>query len=311
MSTQLQTPEFVYMNGKLTRWDDATIHIGCEAVTRGLNVFEGLKGYWQENGRYAIIFMERHFKRLLRSARLMHLPCPWTYEECEAAIHELAGRLLTREQDMWVRVTLLGIEGHWGQETRSDMVITAYQQSKERPLPISVGISTWRRSSDSSLPYRIKTSSNYQVARFARIEGSARGCEEMVLLNADGRVAEATGAAVVMVRDGVIYTPPSTEGALESITVDFIEDIANSMNIKFVRRPIDRTELLVADEIALAGTLSELIPVKAIDGFDIDPDGPVLSAVRKRFFDLVRGRSNDLEVEFSFVPENQICSRNV
>ena len=302
MRVKLQEPEFVYMGGKLTRWDDAVLHIGCEAVTRGLNVFEGLKGYWHENGRFGIVFMERHYKRLLQSAKLLHLPCSWTYNEYESAVHELVGTMLTPEQDMWMRVTLFGVEGHWGIDTRSDLVITAYHQTKNPPAPISLGVSTWQRTRDVSLPYRIKTSANYEIGRLARIEGRARNCQEMVLLNADGRVAESTGSAVIMVRDGVIYSPPSTEGALESITLDFVEQIANSLDIEFVRRPIDRTELLIADELSLAGTLAELVPVKAIDGSAVDPDGPVLSRLRQRFFEVVRGESEELDAESSFVP---------
>ena len=88
-----------------------------------------------------------------------------------------------------------------------------------------------------SLPARIKTGTNYQVGRLARIEGRALGCSDMVLLNQWGRVAETTGACILMVRDGVVYTPPATEGALESITLDLVEALAKSMKIPFVAGP--------------------------------------------------------------------------
>lgn len=308
MGTKLQKPEYVFMNGTLTPWDDAVLHVGCEAVNRGLNVFEGLKGYWRDDGRFGIIFMERHYRRLVRSAELLHLPCPWSYEEYESAVHELVGALLTDEQDMWMRVTLFGVEGHWGLDTRSDLVVTAYHQTKDLPSAINLGISTWQRSSDAALPYRIKTSSNYEVGRLARIEGRRQDCQEMVLLNAAGRVAESTGSAVIMVRDGVIYSPPSTEGALESITLDFVEMIAASLDIPFVRRPIDRTELLIADELSIAGTLAELVPIKQIADKAVDPQGPIIARLRQRFFDVVQGKSDVLDPECSFVPEGKIRS---
>src|SRR4030042_130234 len=250
---KLQKPEYAYMQGKLIPWDDAVLHVGCEAATRGLNVFEGIKGYWQKDDRFGIVFLERHYRRLLRSAKLLHIPCPWTYGEFENAVFELMGALLTKEKDMWIRTTLYVIEGHWGEGTKADLVMTAYHQEKEQQKPINLGISTWQRSIDSVLPARIKTSTNYQVGRLARIEGRSRGFEDMVLLNTWGRVAEATGACVVMVREGVICTPPATEGALESITLDFVEGLAKSLEIGFVRRPIDRTELLIADEISFCG----------------------------------------------------------
>lgn len=308
MAVKLQEPEFVYMNGKLTKWADATLHIGTEAVTRSLNVFEGLKGYWHEDDRFGIVFLRRHYERLLRSAKLLHLPCPWSYEEYEAAVHELLGALLTREQDMWVRVTLFGVEGHWGQETVSDMVITAYNQKAEPPAPIRVGISTWRRSGDNMLPYRVKTGANYEVGRLARIEGAGRGYSDMILLNAAGRISEATASCVVMVRDGILYTPPHTEGSLESVTLAFVEKISKALGYEFVRRPIDRTELLIADELALVGSLAELVPVEEVDGFKINSDGAILSNVRKKFFETVRGADEELDAEFSFVPNEKIRS---
>ena len=78
---KLQEPKFVYMNGKLRPWREAVLHIGCEAVTRGLNVFEGIKGYWQVDGAFGVVQLRRHYDRLLRSARLLHIPCKWSYDE--------------------------------------------------------------------------------------------------------------------------------------------------------------------------------------------------------------------------------------
>ena len=303
---KLQKPEFVSWNGKLVKWDDAVLHIGSEAVTRGLNVFEGIKGYWHGQNKFGIVFLRRHYDRLLRSAKLLHIPCQWTYKEFESAIFDLMGTLLKLEKDMWIRTTLYVTEGHWGENTVADLVLTAFQQNKDEPEPINLGISTWQRSMDSMLPARIKTSTNYQVARLARIEGRFRNFQDMVVLNHWGRVAEATAACILMVRDGVIYTPPATEGALESITIDFVEALAESLYIIFIRRPIDRTELLIADELAICGTLAELVPVQLIDGNPIEPYGSLLTKIREKFFDVVRGKDTDPFFEVSFVPDSKL-----
>lgn len=305
---KLQKPEFVYMQGKLIPWSEAVIHVGCEAATRGLSVFEGIKGYWQNDGRFGIIFLERHYQRLLRSAKLLHLPCPWSYQEYKQAVFDLMGALLKADKDMWIRTTLFAIEGNWGEETKADLVMTAYNQDKDKPQPINIGISTWQRSNDNMIPARIKTSVNYQVGRLARIEGRSRNFEDMVILNQWGRVAEATGSCILMVRDGVIYTPPATEGALESITLDFVEELAKSLNIKFIRRPIDRTELLIADEIAICGTLAELVPVQLIDSNSIEPFGPLLTKIRDLFFRVVRGEEKESFFDVEFVPNFKINS---
>lgn len=304
--TKLQKPDYAFMNGKLIPWDDAALHVGCEAVNRGLNVFEGIKGYWQANGQFGIVDLKRHYDRLKRSAKLLYIPWELSYEEYKRSVFQIIGTLLDENRDMWCRTTLFVIEGHWGEGTKSDLVITAYHQEKELSKPINLGVSTWYRSSDISLPARIKTSTNYQVGRLARIEGRARNCQDMIILNQWGRVAEATGSCVLIVRNSVIYTPPATEGALESITVDIIEKIAHSMNIPFVRRPLDRTELIIADEMAICGTLSELVPIQMIDGNTINPNGPILSSIRKNFFEIVRGNVQSDIVDFEFIPKTYL-----
>ncbi len=305
----LQTPKFVYMGGKLRLWEDAVLHVGCEALTRGLNVFEGVKGYWQSDGRFGIVMLRRHYERLRRSARLLHIPCEWTYQDYESATFQLISELVQPDRDMWARTTLFVVEGHWGEGTVADLVITAYHQDKQPPQPINLGVSTWRRSVDVALPARIKTSTNYQVARLARIEGRVLGCEDMVLLNQSGRVAEGTGSCILIVRNGVVYTPPSTEGALESITVDLVEAVANSMGIPFVRRPIERTELLIADEIALCGTLAELPLVKSIEGQRLSGSSPILSALQTRYLRAVRGIDPHPAIELSMLPASDGFTR--
>ncbi len=124
----------------------------------------------------------------------------------------------------------------------------------------------------------------------------------MVLLNQEGRVAEATAACVLMVRDGVVYTPPATEGALESITLDIVESLADSLGVKFVRRPIDRTELLVADELGVCGTLAEVTLARSIDGFDLPRKSPILQSLQSKYFDAVRLRETAPSMALSVVP---------
>lgn len=289
------------MGGKLRSWDEAMLHVGCEAVNRGLNVFEGIKGYWQADGSFGIVKLRQHYERLCRSARLLHIPFDHTYEEFSKAVFELIGALLEPDRDMWARTTLFVTEGHWGEGTVSDLIVTAYHQEKQIPKPVNLGVSTWQRSADVSLPARIKTGTNYQVARLARIEGRAQGCEDMVLLNQWGRVAEATGTCVLIVRDGVVYTPPATEGALESVTLDIIEAIAHSLGIKFIRRPIDRTELLIADEIATCGTLGEVTLVKSIQGLPLHKEPLILGMLQNSFFQAVRGVAPHPFVELTYL----------
>jgi branched-chain amino acid aminotransferase len=302
MKLQLQKPDWVYFNGSIRPWDEAVLHVGTEAVNRGLSVFEGIRCYTQHDQQnLGLLALPRHYERLRQSAKLLHIPFAMTYSDFENACHQLMLKLRQVGNDMWIRATLFVVEGHWGEGTVADLVLTGYQQSQQLPKPIKVGVSTWKRSSDLSLPPRIKSAANYQVARLARIEGRSRGCSEMILLNSFGRVAEATGSGLLMVRDGVVNSPPPTEGSLESITVKIVRSLCESMSIPFVFRPIDRTELYVAQELAIAGTLSEITPFEAIDDYPMPPERPMLDRIISRFEAATHGRDPHPAVDLTLI----------
>jgi branched-chain amino acid aminotransferase len=301
-SLGLQKPQWVYFQNDVRPWDEAKLHISSEAVTRGLNVFEGLKGYWQTgNEAFGIVALRRHYDRLTRSARLLHIPVPASYDEFEGACEKLVRKLCEPSQDMWIRATLYVIEGHWGEGTVADLVLTAYHQKKQLPQPVSVGVSTWQRATDLSLSPRIKTSTNYQVARLARIEGRSREFADMILLNQYGRVAEATGACVLLVRDGCVITPPASEGRLESITLEIVRRICESLGIPFIERPVERTELHIADELRLVGTIAELTPVSRVDDYPLPAESPVTDLIADTFWKAIRGVTPHAAVELTFI----------
>jgi branched-chain amino acid aminotransferase len=286
--SQLQSPPWALFNGELVRYEDVRIHISAEALTRALSVLEGVKGYWNSTGDvFAVRSPRRHYDRLCRSATLFHIPVRFTYEEFLAGLAVLSQRLLVPDRDLWFRPTLYVTEGHWGEGTVADLVVTAFTQQKHDPDPMRLGVSTWRRSPDVALPARVKSSANYVVARLARIEVRRLGYDDAVLLNESGRVAEATGACIVIADRKGIATPPTSEGCLDSITVEALERVAQDLGAAFERRPIDRTQLLAADECGLAGTISELTLVEEIDGFHFEQSG-VLSQLRRRYLEIMR-----------------------
>jgi branched-chain amino acid aminotransferase len=237
-----------------------------------------------------------------KSARLLHVPIGFTYEEFVEACFAITRAERRAETDLYIRATVFVVEGHYGEGDVSDLVLFAYQQPKESPQPITVGTSTWRRSPDVAMPARIKSGSNYQIARLARIEGRSRGYADMILLNQSGRVAEAVSATLLLVRDGRVYTPPAWEGALESITLDVLEDMAGSLGIEFVRRPIERSELYLADELGITGTLTEIQLIRSIDEFALPEDTPVLSALLGRYRAAMRGSEPHPSVELALLP---------
>jgi branched-chain amino acid aminotransferase len=308
--SQLQQPAFAVVNGELVAYEDVKIHISAEALTRALSVFEGMKGYWDpECQEFGIRSPRRHYERLLRSAAILHIPVGFSYDEFRDACLILARALLTVDRDMWFRTTLYVVEGHWGEGTRADLVVTAFHQTKDPIPPMTLTVSSWRRSGDAQLPYRVKASANYVVARQARIEASERGFDDAVLLNDAGRVAEATGSCIVALRDDVVLTPPAYEGSLESITVDIVEGICRRDGSAFERRPLDRTELLTSDEAAIAGTISELTPISRIDSTDLRIDG-ALPSLRDRYLGAMRRVEPLNGLEFELIGADELRHRS-
>ncbi|HVH03091.1 MAG TPA: aminotransferase class IV [Amaricoccus sp.] len=285
----LQTPPWIYARGAVRPWGEAVLHVNTEAVRTGFQVFEGLKAFWQADGRgFGIVNLRDHYDRLHRSARIMRMPFLLSFEEYEDACHGLLARLAHPEKNMWLRTTLFIVAGHWGQDDVTDLVITAFDHPKGPAAPMPTGVSAWRRANDNAMPARVKTGPNYFVARYTKIESRDRGYREMILLNDAGRVAEFVGSGLLMVRDGVLISPPASEGAFESITVLLLEALARDLGIPTTRRPIDRTELLVAEEIGAAGSLNDLVPVTAVDGLPLGPS-PVLDRLRDRYLAAVTG----------------------
>src|SRR5262245_34170264 len=142
--TTLQTPKWAYYQGAIRLYADAKFHIASEAVVRGLNVFEGLKGFWQPDGSFGLLALERHWKRLGQSAKLLHIPFEMSLEDWIDANHAIVQSLYEPDRNMWIRATLYVTEGHWGVGTKSDLVLTAYHWPKGPPAPIQTGVSAWR-----------------------------------------------------------------------------------------------------------------------------------------------------------------------
>ena len=287
--SQLQTPKWALVNGELVPYDDVRIHISAEALTRALSVFEGVKGYWDSTGEvFALRTPRLHYDRLCRSAAMLHIPIAFSYDDYLTGLQTLAGVLLRPDRDLWFRTTLYVTHGHWGEGTAADLVVTAFTQDKINPDPMRLGVSTWRRAADVALPTRVKSSANYIGGRLARIEVRRLGYDDAVMLNDAGRVAEATGACVVIADKGAVVSPPTHEGCLDSITVGALQLISQECGIAFERRPIERTELLAAEECGIAGTITELTLIEEIDGFHYTQTG-LLSELRQQYLRVMRG----------------------
>ena len=159
-------------------------------------------------------------------------------------------------------------------------------------IGVSACVASWRRIGDDTMPPRVKVGANYHNSRLAQEEAIRNGYDTSLILNQRGTLAEAPGSCLVMVREGRLVTPPGTSGVLEGITLATVEELAaQELGLTLERREIDRSELYVADEAFLCGTLVEIQPIVSVDGLEIGSGEPgELTRTLQRLYDrAVRG----------------------
>jgi branched-chain amino acid aminotransferase len=306
----VERPPVLWFNGRLVSWDEGVVHVWSEVAIRGTNVFEGLRAYWDASaGCHRLVSLEAHLARLFQSARLLRLPTEHvTAAGLRDAVFALIGALGERSH-LYVRPTIYVEEGRHGHRS-GEMVMGAYVVAFPVPRALAVHsgirccVSSWRRASDAVFPPRIKAGAAYLAFRLSSIEASERGCDEAILLDQAGDVAEATGASVFVVRDGVVYTPPVSSSILESITRRHAIRLLAAMGVDVRERAVNRTELHVADEVFLTGTLAEITPVVELDGRPVAEGlpGPVAAACRDRYLAICEGREPDVDGWLTVVP---------
>ena len=269
-------PTYLWWNGEQVRWEDATVHVTDLAWSTVGAVFEGIRGYWNDDQQELHIFrLQEHMERLADSMRLVRLPLDYSVDELIEATLKLLRDNESRE-DTYIRP--LAYSANSSGKRLSDsaqktglLINTNPMQSHLKTDKVArLKVSSWTRISDTVMPPRIKNISNYRNGQLASMEAQADGYDGAILLSPQGKVSEAPGACVMMVRKGKLLTPPVTDGILESITRDAILTLASDeLGMTVVERSLDRTELYLADEVFLCGTAFEITPVVEIDRYTI------------------------------------------
>lgn len=289
---------FVWLDGRLVPWEQATLHVATECVLRGENVFEGERAYWSEAEQELFIFRHaEHVARLRQGARIMRMTLPYSDAEIEQACIGLI-RACGYRGSVHFRPVVYFDQGeltdYLPEEIRTGMFILAFSKPSTKAVSEGVRccISTWRRNSDLASPSRVKSGANYHNSRLAYIEARLNGFQVPIMLNQAGKVAEGPGACFMMVRKGRIITPPVTADILESITREtLIELAAAELGLEVQERDIDRTELYACDEAFFCGSGHEVSPIVSIDHYPLGDGapGPVTRRLQKLYFDVVSG----------------------
>ena len=156
-------------------------------------------------------------------------------------------------------------------------------------------MSSWTRQEDRSLPLRGKISGAYITSSLAKTEASLSGFDEALLLNSSGKVSEASGMNLFIVRNGDLITPGVDQDILEGITRASVIELAKSFGINVIERPVDKTELLIADEVFLTGTAAKITPVKKIESSELNGERPIMNKLKSKLIEITEGRSQDYD----------------
>lgn len=287
----------IWFKGQILDVNDAMINILAPTSQFGLNVFEGIPCYWNDEEKQLYAFrLNDHYDRLLRSIKLIQIDCKYTKEDFKNAFIDVV-KANEYDENLSVRQTVFvdGF-GSWGSEGPAEMFVAPIPRGKTsaeyNKKGLNVCVTSWRRISDQNLSPRIKCGANYINSRVGQREALRNGYDTCIFLNENGKVAEGPGSCFFIVKDGEIITPRLTDSVLESITRDTIIQIAKDMGINVIERTIDRTELYTCEEAFLCGSAMELTPVLSIDRYMLGKGetGEVTRRLHMAYLDAVRGK---------------------
>jgi branched-chain amino acid aminotransferase len=291
----IEATDFIWMDGTLVPWRDATVHVLTHSLHYGSGVFEGIRAYPTTRGP-AVFRLTDHMRRLHQSASLLHVDLPYSVAELVEATKETirANRL----DSCYIRpIAYLGY-GEMGLNPLPCQVNVSiavwpwgsYLGDEGVQHGVRMKISTWRRMDPNINPVAAKGTGIYINSSLAKVEALRGGYDEAILLNPAGTVAEATGENVFVVKNGVLVTPPLHAGALEGITRDAVMVIARDLGYEVREQQLLRTDLYLADEAFLCGTAAEIVPIREIDDHEVGEPGEVTRKIQETYFATVRGQ---------------------
>jgi branched-chain amino acid aminotransferase len=287
--------DFVWKNGQLIPFAEAQAHVITFGLHYGLGVFEGIRCYKRADGRSALFRMREHVERLYESAKIATIPVPFPRERLEAACLET---LRANKLDegylrplVFVGANTLGIGAS---DNPTEVAIIGF------PWPPMLGeeglrrgvrtqVSTLVRGHAGGTMSKAKLCGQYTGSVLAKREAQRAGCDDAIMLDAEGRVAEGTTNNVFIVYKGALLTPPLEMSILAGITRDAVITLARDAGIEVVERSFTRDMLYTASEVFLTGTAVEVTPVREVDGYVIGEPGPITRRLQEAFYGAARG----------------------
>jgi branched-chain amino acid aminotransferase len=294
-----------YFEDQFVPFADAKISIATHALHYGTGAFGGLRGIPDPNNPDQILLfrLDRHCKRLSASAHLMHFDLP--ADKIQQVLVDFVKKNQPRTSFYirpFVYTSDLGISPRLHSVEKDFFVYGLELGDYLSPDGVSCRISSWYRQEDRSLPLRGKISGAYITSSLAKTEAVESGFDEAILMNSQGKVSEASGMNIFVVRNGTLITPGYDQDILEGITRDSVLTIARDMGIPVVERSIDKSELFIADEVFLSGTAARITPVSRIENYKFSSDRPITTKLREKLTAITENRDPDYKDWVFVVP---------
>jgi branched-chain amino acid aminotransferase len=286
--------KYVWRDGELVEWADASVHVLAHGLHYGTGAFEGIRAYATERGP-AVFRLTEHMERLARSCEALGMPVEWTADDLVKATKELIAA--NELGACYIRPIVFYGTGSIGLNPAGATVETfiatwewgAYLGEDGLANGISVMVSSWRRNTHESLMPNAKITGGYVNSILAKQEALRAGYDEALMLNTDGFVSEGSGENLFLVRNGVITTPPVSAGVLEGVTRDTVMTLIDEDGYELHETQVTRTDLYYADELFLTGTAAEVTPVREVDHHRVGPPGPITRRVQEQYMAVVTG----------------------
>jgi branched-chain amino acid aminotransferase len=296
----MQTCEYIWMNGKLVKWNDARIHVLSHVVHYGSSVFEGMRAYQSDQG--PILFrLREHSARLLNSAKIYRMAVDYTVEQIDQAIIDLID--VNKLEACYVRPVIFRGYGALKVDPVDcpvDFAIAVWPWGKYLgddaiEKGVRVCVSSWRRLAPDTMPAMAKAGGNYMGSQLIKLEARRLGYDEGIGLDYHGCVSEGSAENIFLVKDGVLITPPFSSSVLPGITRNTVMSIAHDLGIEVKEQGIPREFLYIADEVFFTGSAAEISPVAEIDDLPVGAGkrGPMTRKLQEAFFDVVQGKTAD------------------
>ncbi|HET8940911.1 MAG TPA: branched-chain amino acid transaminase [Rudaea sp.] len=294
-----QYPQFIWQNGAIKPWAEATTHVMSHALHYGSSVFEGIRSYPTPKGQ-AIFRLTDHLKRLYHSAKIYDMPIPYAIDELAKASRDVIGA--NKLEQAYLRpVAFRGLGGFGlSAQTPIDVAVAAWQMGAYLgagvlEAGIDACVSSWQRMAPNTIPSGAKAGGNYLSGQLIAREARRLGFGEGIALASSGLLSEGAGENLFLVFDGALHTTPVSAALLNGITRHSLITLGRDDGIEVVERDLPREYLYLCDELFMCGTAAEITPIRSVDGKPVGAGkpGPVTKRMQELFFGLFDGKTPD------------------